>query len=115
MRFEWGSPRRLLALLGVILILFAIGSGHSSALNGWLVVAGVLLLLASLLWAVASAGGTDSSGRSHLAARLIASNTPVSQNRSSDRAPRTAAGAPCRRAMAPSRASWGAQRSLRLL
>jgi hypothetical protein len=51
-RFEWGSPRRLLALLGVILILFVIGSGHSSALNGLLLVIGVLLLLAALIWTV---------------------------------------------------------------
>jgi Flp pilus assembly protein TadB len=51
-RFELGSPRRLLALLGAILILFVIGAQTSSALLGLVLVIGVVLLLTTLVWTV---------------------------------------------------------------
>ena len=61
MRFEWGPPRVLLTLAGVILILFAIGSDHASALNGGLLIFGVVLLLLSLFWTLRARGrGTGS-------------------------------------------------------
>jgi len=54
MRFELGSPPRLLGLIGVILILFVIGVGHASALLGWLLVLAVLLIIGSLVWSFRS-------------------------------------------------------------
>ena len=52
MRFEWGSPRRLLGLLGLILVLIVFNAGHSSALLGLLLIVGILLIVASLVWSL---------------------------------------------------------------
>ena len=53
MRFEWGSPRRLLGLLGLILILFVFGAGR---ITPWvltlLFLAGVILILVAIAWSV---------------------------------------------------------------
>lgn len=52
MRFELGSPRLYLALLGLILILFAIGAGRSSVLLGALLVLGALLISLATGWSL---------------------------------------------------------------
>jgi hypothetical protein len=51
MRLTTGSPRLLVGLLGLILILLVIGSGHSSALNGALLLIGAALIIgAAIPW-----------------------------------------------------------------
>lgn len=52
MRFKAGSPRRLLALTGLILILLVSSAGRSSALLGAVLVLGVVLIVASLVWSL---------------------------------------------------------------